>query len=142
MPTPSNKKELRSFLGSVNYYSRFIPHLQAMCASLHDLVKVEIKWAWNATHDWLFIKLKHLLTSKDTLIHYSLELPVIVTTDTSDLGVGAVLSHKFPDGTEKPVGYAYRRLSKQYAAIDKEALAIVFGIVKFHQYVYGHHFTN
>ena len=144
MPTPSNKKELRSFLGSVNYYSRFIPHLQAMCAPLHDLVKVETKWAWKATHDRLFTKLKHLLTSKDTLIHYSLELPVIVTTDASDLGVGAVLSHKFPDGTEKPVAYASRRLSKreqQYAAIDKEALAIVFGIIKFHQYVYGRHFT-
>ena len=144
MPTPSNKKELRSFLGSVNYYSRFIPHLQAMCAPLHGLVGGETKWEWKATHDKLFKKLKHLLTSKDTLIHYSLELPVIVTTDASDLGVSAMLSHKLPDGTEKPVAYASRKLSpreQHYAVIDKEALAIVFGIMKFHQYVYGRHFT-
>ena len=60
--------------------------------------------------------------------------------DTSSYGVGAVIAHVMPDGSEKPVAYASRILSKSgknYAYIVKEALAIIFGIKKFHRYIYG-----
>ena len=58
--------------------------------------------------------------------------------------MGAVLSHVFPNGSERPVAYASRTLSdpeKNYSQIEKEGLAIVFGVKKFHKYVYGRHFT-
>ena len=143
MPTPTNKKELRSFLGSMNFYSRFIPQLQSMCAPLHVLVKQDVKWTWSRENDCLFKKLKGMLTAKDTLMHYSSDLPLVLTTDASDHGVGAVLMHQLPDGTEKPVAYASRILDhreKQYSTIDKEALAIIFGVTKFYQYIYGRKF--
>lgn len=143
MPAPTNKKELRFFLGSMNFYSRFIPHLQSLCAPLHVLTKHDTKWTWSADEDQLFLRLKSMLTSKDTLVHYNADLPLVLTTDASDHGVGAVLMHKLTDGVEKPVAYASRILDhreKQYSAIDKEALAIIFGVTKFYQYIYGRKF--
>lgn len=56
---------------------------------------------------------------------------------------GAVLSHKMPSGEEKPVGFMSRTLTpteRKYSQLDKEALAIVFGVKRFHAYLYGRHF--
>eukprot|EP00731_Ephydatia_muelleri_P006906 Em0003g1154a len=82
--------------------------------------------------------------SKDTLVHYREELPLILETDASDRGVGAVLLHQLPDKSERPVAFASRTFldcEKNYSVIDKEALAIIFSVTKFYQYVYGRKFT-
>ena len=77
-------------------------------------------------------------------MHFDPTLPVRVATDASPYGMGAVLSHQLPDGSEHPVAFASRALSsteQKYAQIDKEALAIVWGVKKLHTYLFGHHFT-
>ncbi len=78
------------------------------------------------------------------LVHFEPELEIRVACDASDFGIGAVLSHVMRDGTEKPVGFVSQTLSaaeKKYSQIEKEALACVVGVTRFHSYLCGHHFT-
>lgn len=78
------------------------------------------------------------------LVYFDPRLPLILATDASPYGVGAVLSHRYPDDSERVLQYASQTLTstqRKYAQIDKEAYAIVFGIKKFHQYLYGNKFT-
>ena len=71
-----------------------------------------------------------MITSEQVLTHYDPVLPVRLACDASPTGIGAVLSHLMPDGSERPVAFASRSLTKtepKYAQIDKETLSIVWG---------------
>ena len=88
--------------------------------------------------------LKDQLSSDQVLAHYDTTLSVSLACDASQYGVGAVISHLIPDGTEHPIAYGSRTLTKaekNYAQIEREAAAIIFGIKKFHPYIYGRKFT-
>ena len=85
-----------------------------------------------------------MLRSSRVLVHYDPQLPIVLACDASSYGLGAVLSHQLPTGEEKPVAFASRTLTpteQKYSHLDKEALAIVFGVKKFHSYIYGRHFV-
>ncbi|XP_060799470.1 uncharacterized protein K02A2.6-like [Neoarius graeffei] len=143
-PAPADISQLRSFLGMLNYYGRFIPDLSTVLQPLNELLNKEKKWQWTSACASAFQQAKTLLTSQEVLTHYNPELPLRLACDASPYGVGAVLSHVMPDGKERPIAYASRTLSKaerNYAQIEREALGIVFGIRKFHQYLYGNTFT-
>ena len=84
-----------------------------------------------------------MITSEQVLTHYDPALPVRLACDASPTGIGAVLSHIMPDGSERPVAFASRSLTKtehKYTQIDKEALSIVWGVKRFHAYLYGRWF--
>ncbi|XP_055910621.1 uncharacterized protein LOC129944986 [Eupeodes corollae] len=90
-----------------------------------------------------FVEAKRQILSDTVLTHYDFALPVVLAVDASPYGVGAVLSHIYPDGLEKPIQFASQTLSsvqQRYSQIDKEAYAIIYGIRKFYQYLFGRKF--
>lgn len=143
-PAPLNIAELRSYLGLLNYYGKFLPNLSTTLAPLHVLLRKETRWHWGVNQEKAFQASKKLLEMPTVLVHFDITKDIILACDASPYGVGAVLSHRMADGSEKPIGFASRSLSQaetRYSQLDKEALAIVFGVKKFHQYLYGRHFT-
>ncbi|KAK3749135.1 hypothetical protein QZH41_001123 [Actinostola sp. cb2023] len=143
-PVPLNTTQLRAFLGMVNYHSKFIPNLSTILQPLNQLLQKDRPWQWSTSCQNAFQSAKNTLSSSQVLVHFNPKLPVILETDASQYGVGAVISHRFPNGDERPIAYASRSLNpaeKNYSQIHKEALAIIFGITKFYMYLYGRHFT-
>ena len=142
-PTPANITQLRAFVGLMNYYAKFIPQAAARMAPLYKLFQKEHKWVWTEECDSAFQTCKEMLTSEAVLVHYDSTRPIKLACDASSYGLGAVLSHVFEDG-EHPVAFASRTLTKaekNYSQIEKEALALIFGIKKFHKYIFGRYFT-
>ena len=143
-PPPQNVQELRSFLGLVHYYGKFLPDLSTLLQPLNGLLKEDHQWVWSPKCTEAFQAAKELLSSAPVLAHYDPSVPLKMAGDASAYGIGAVISHVFADGKERPVAYASRTLSaneRNYSQIEKEALALVFGVQKFHTYLYGRKFT-
>ena len=135
-PRPQNQHQLRSFLGLVNYYGKFISPLSTITHPLNQLLCHQTKWNW---YEEAFKTLKDQLSSDQVLAHYDTTLPVSLACDASQYGIEAVISHLMPDSTEHPIAYDSRTLTKaekNYVQIEREAAAIIFGIKKFHPYNY------
>ena len=143
-PVPENVTQLRAFLRMLNYYHRFLPDIATVLEPLHKLLRQGTNWCWKTEQQMTFDKSKKLLQSANLLVHFQPDLELILASDASDYGVGAVLSHRMADGAERPIGYVSRSLNKAergYSTIEKEALAIIFGVKKFNQFLYGQKFT-
>ena len=101
-------------------------------------------WHWTRNCESAFKEAKNLFVTAPVLAHYDPDLPLILAADASVYGLGAVLSHSFPDRYKWPLAFASCTLSsseKNHSQVEKEALALMFGISKFHQYIYGRQFT-
>ncbi|XP_005877553.1 PREDICTED: uncharacterized protein K02A2.6-like, partial [Myotis brandtii] len=144
MPPPTNRSKLQSFLGMVNYYNQFVPQMYQLRAPLNELLKKDSEWNWSPECQKSFDDIKRILSSNLLLTHYDPKLPIIVAADASEYGIGAVLLHKFPDGKHKAVSHVSRSLEpaeKNYSQIEKEGLALVFALKKFHKMLQGRRFT-
>ncbi|XP_011883681.1 PREDICTED: uncharacterized protein K02A2.6-like [Vollenhovia emeryi] len=144
MRRPSDITELRSFLGMIHYYDRFIPNLSSVLQPLNNLLKKGTKFHWSKACERSFQAAKKVFQSPKCLVHFDPRLPITLATDASPYGVGAVLSHVYPNGSERVIQYASQTLTRtqqSYSQIDKEAYAIIYGIKKFHQYLHGAKFT-
>ena len=127
-PRPKNKSELKSLLGLVNYYGRFVHRLSEICYPLNQLLKMKNPWDWNVECEDAYSKIKQIVCSDSILVHYDEKKPLYVGADASPYGLGAVLYHKI-DGVERPIYFASRTLQPaevNYAQIEKEVLAIIF----------------
>ncbi len=125
---PENPQQLRSIVALVNYYGKLIFNLACLVNTLNTLLHKDATWQWDATCQMAFQRAKEALTSSPVLLHYDPALPVSLATDASAYGVGAVISHTLPDGTEHPIAFASCTLTSSeshYAQIEKEALSIV-----------------
>lgn len=142
-PMPRNVSELRSYLGLLTYYGKFLPNMADLLAPLYALLSKDVEWRWSEAEQLAFENSKKSLATDSLLVHFNPELPLILMCDASSYGIGAVLAHRMSDGSERPIGYASRSLSKaerHYSQIEREALALVFGVKKFHSYIFGHCF--
>ena len=143
-PAPRNVTELKSYLGLLNYYGRFLPNLSTTLAPLHYLLKKGIVFSWGKQQTKAFEASKQLLTSSKVLAHYDPKRELILTCDASAYVVGAVLAQKDSEDNEHPIAFASRSLApaeKNYSQLNKEALAIIFAVKRFHQYIFGRTFV-
>lgn len=143
-PPPEDVTQLKAFLGLVNYYSKFLPNLAGILAPLYKLLGKQQRWYWGKDQEEAFKKAKSLLVSDIVLAHFDPTKKLILSCDASPYGIGAVLSHEDEDGSDRPIAYASRSLAvaeKNYAQIEKEGLAIVWGVKKFHQFLFGREFV-
>lgn len=143
MPAPTNLSELRSLLGSINFYQRFVKNMANIRAPLDALLKKDAIFIWSPECDSAFAKFKDIRMTAQ-LCHYSPDLPLVVASDASMSGIGATLMHRFPDGNLKTIKCESRSLApaeKNYSQIEKEALGIVWAVEKFHKFVFGRRFS-
>lgn len=141
-PRPATPEELQLFLGKATYYSAFIPNLSVRARSLRDMLLTD-PFKWTPESDKAYQDLKQALVSPQVLMQYDPALPLVLATDASKTGLGAVLSHQLSNGTERPIAYASCTMSsteQRYPQIDKEALAIVWAVKKFFHYLYARKF--
>ena len=101
--------ELKSYLGLLSYYSKFLPNLLTVLAPLYTSLKHQQRWQWKEPQCQTFKQSKQ---SSQVLVHFDPNLDIHLACDASDYGIGAVLLHVMPDGTEKPTGFTSRTLSE------------------------------
>ncbi|XP_055839723.1 uncharacterized protein K02A2.6-like [Episyrphus balteatus] len=139
---PNDAEEVRSFLGLVNYVSKFIPNLATISEPLRRLTKKDVKFQWGCNQQKAFELLKQSLTHELTLGYYDVKCPTQVIADASPVGLGAVLLQT-QEGDSRIISYASRSLTapeKNYAQTEKEALALVWAVERFHFFLFGRHF--
>ena len=147
-PAPTSKRELQSLLGFINFYDCFLRNKATTFEPLYRLLDAGTPWNWTAAHEKALQTVKNQISSEDVLAHYSPDSELLLTCDASAVGVGAVLATVLTTGKHTkrgaPICFASRTLSnteRRYSQLDKEALAIKFGLTKFHQYLSGRQFT-
>lgn len=137
MDRPKDVMGVQRLIGTVNYLTRFLPNLADTLQPFRQLTRKGIEFCWTADHDEAFRRLKEALTNTPVLRYFDPQLETTVQCDASQSGLGAALMQR-----GQPVAYASRALTateQNYAQIEKELLSVVFGMTKFHHYVYGRH---
>ena len=110
-PPPSDVDQLRSWIGKITFYDKFLPNRATVFAPLYRLLQKDTPWVWGPVQDAAFARCKELLCSDRVLTHYSLSLPLILSVDASDYGCGCVLAHVMPDGSGRPIAFVSRTFS-------------------------------
>lgn len=123
LPRPENTKMLKSFLGKVNYYNRFLQNMALILKPLYDCLKKN-KYDWTTECENSFREIKKSLINTTPMSHFDQNSTVILTCDSADSGVAAILSVKDKDHVIKPVAYASKKLNDaqmKYPILEKEA---------------------
>lgn len=136
MPTPTSKQDLKRLLGMVNYLQKFAPNLSEVTSPMRDLLKEGNQFRWDEqVQGCSFKRVKEILSAAPVLKYFNPKDDVELQCDASDRGLGACLMQG-----GQPVAYVSRSMTEtevNYAQIEKEMLAILFGVERFEQFVYG-----
>ena len=134
MTPPENRKDLQSFLGLVNYLTRYSGRLASLTAPLRELTKKDTAYVWGPEHDHSFNQVKQEITSMGVLRYFDPDVESVIQTDTSQKGLGAVLLQG------QPVCYASKALTeteRNYSNIERETLGVVWGLERLNYYIFG-----
>jgi hypothetical protein len=135
---PKNPGEVRSFLGMTQYVSRYIPHYATMTEPLRRLTRQNEPWSWSEEAQSSFDSLKSALSSTQVMVYFDQKKSTEILVDASTVGVAAMLMQE-----GKVVCYASRALTdveQRYSQLDREMLAVVFGVEHFHLYIFASEF--
>ena len=138
MSTPSCKKEVQSFIGLINYLSKFSPRLSELALPIRQLAKDKVAFNWGPEHQAAFKLVKNEIAATPILAYYDPKKTTVLQTDASINGLGTCLLQD-----EKPVYFASKALTEAqqgYVAIELESLAVAWAMEKFHHFLYGNHF--
>ena len=137
MPVPTDKAAVQRFLGMCQYLSKFCHNLSETVLSLRSLTKDDSVFLWSESHETAFNSAKRVIASTTPLHYYDPHFPVTLQEDASDYVIGGVLLQE-----GHPVCFTLHTLSnteRNCAQIEKECLAIVSCMDKWHYYLYGKH---
>lgn len=143
-PRPRNQRDLRGFLGILNYWRRFIPSYSTISSPLRELLLKDVPFKWTDRQEQAFKELKDRLCSSPILGYPNMNSPFIVTTDASKTALGYVLSQIDEKGQRRVIAYAGRSLKAhelRYSATDLEMAAVIQAITSWHPYLANQHFT-
>ena len=118
----------------INYHGKFIRNLSSILQPLNQLLQGNQEFKWSPRCEEAFKKAKDSLSSSNVLVHYDPSLPVILESDASQYGIGAVIFHRFPNSDERPIAYASWSLNsseKNYSQIEGEVLPLFLGSPNF-----------
>lgn len=143
-PKPASKKEMQAFLGLVNWVRGYVPDLATLCVPLQDLIQKDKKFRWTPEAEEAWPKLKAAIERPRKLTRPHPDWRYILQTDASDVGMGAVLMQKNPEGGEVIIHYAsagLNRRERKYHCNEKECLAVIWAIRKYRAYLEDRPFT-
>jgi predicted aspartyl protease len=146
---PITLKDLRSFLGLANFCGQFIPQYASKVAILTDLLKGEKQSSqkeinWTEKENESFIKIKDEIAKVTERSQPDLNKEFIITTDASNVALGAILTQMDNDGKERIISCFSKKFDKaqsNYSTTDKELIAVMIGIEHYRHYLLGKHFT-
>ena len=141
-PIPKTQKEIKSFLGLIGYYRKFIPDFAKITKPLTQCLKKNAHIIIDNNYLKAFNTCKDLLINSPILQYPDFSKKFILTTDASNVALGAVLSQGNLS-SDKPIAFASRTLNEseqKYSTIEKELLAIVWACKYFRPYLFGRKF--
>jgi len=136
--SPTKVTEVRSFLGLLEFYGRFISNLATLKEPLTRLLHKNTKFVWGSEQQKAFEKLKSCVCSESLLGTYDPKKQITVRCDASPVGVAAVLEQD-----NRPILFVSKTLTtaeRAYAQVEREGLAVVWAVRRLHKYLYGKHF--
>ena len=140
-PRPLSVHDVRSFLGLASYYRKFIRGFSQLAKPLTDLTREKIGWQWDKREEQSFLALKAAMATAPVLRLPDFERQFVVTTDASDVAIGAILEQDFGSGLQ-PIAFSSRKLNPteiRYSAYERELLGIVWAIGQWKHYFQGPH---
>ena len=143
LPELTSSEAVRSLLGLVQYCACFIPDLATISQPLRELTKASVKWSWGEAQRQALQEIKEKLSADCTMAYFDPNRDTEIVVDASPVSLGAILKQRGTEDDVTIVAVASRSqtaVEQRYSQTEREALAVTWGILHYHLYVYGHNF--